>query len=148
MNDQDGSDAMAHPIRHITAESFAKYGHVIEHDGRPGEGFQVVLSEWEGVGWRIAVNRITDTAAAKLARHPNSMESFEPVEGVTLLIVAATDAPQDIEVFLLDRPVCLFKDIWHATICLSEHSVVKITENLEVDSVERRLDRPIEVTAG
>lgn len=139
---------MRKPIRTITAESFARYGTVIAYDPDGPEGFQVVLRESEPVGWRIAANRITARAIAKLARHEGSRESFEPVSGVTVLCVAEAASPDDWELFLLDRPVCLFRNVWHATACLSDGSVVKICENLEVDSADHELPAPIEITAG
>lgn len=118
----------------ITSESFSQYGYIIEYDEKKQGSFQIVLREEGMVGWRIAVSRITARNVSKLGRHPNSMESFEPVEGVTLLCAAPAESPEDFEVFLLDKPVCLHKNIWHAVFCLSEYSIVKITENLEVES--------------
>jgi len=136
---------MARQIKNITSQTFGRYGFIIEHDGAGEENFQVVLSEQGAVGWRIAVNRIENKTVGKLARHPSSMESFEPVAGVTLLCVAEPDSPQDCEVFLLDRPVCLRKNTWHATMCLSAYSIVKICENAEVGSEDHELERDLQV---
>ena len=133
---------MSRPIRNLTRESFARYGILIEHDPAGSPGFQIVLAEEEAVGWRLAVNHVTDRTSGKVARHPNSMESFEPVWGVTLLIVA-DENPEQYEVFLLDKPVCLKRNIWHAVICLSESSMVKIAENLEVDSEDHPFGREV-----
>ncbi len=133
---------MSRPLRTITRESFARYGTIIERDPGGPEGFQVVLWETEPVGWRIAVNEITNGKVEKLARHAGSRESFEPVAGVVLIYLAVED-PAACEVFLLDRPVCLFKNIWHATSCVSERAVVKITENLEVGCEEHVLAGPL-----
>jgi ureidoglycolate hydrolase len=133
---------MSRPLRTITRESFEPYGTIIERDSAGPTGFQVILSETEAVGWRIAVNEITNRTVEKFARHPGSRESFEPLAGVALLYLAVDD-PEQAEVFLLDRPVCLHKNVWHATSCLSESATVKITENLRVDSEEHPLARPI-----
>ena len=132
-------------IEIITAESFKPYGDVIAHDSRNANGFQVVLDEPREVGWRIAVSRIAAKSVDRIARHPNSRESFEPMEGVTLMCLAAPDRPADCRIFLLDKPVCLFKNVWHATLCLSETSLVKITENSVVDSEYFNLPAPLRV---
>lgn len=123
-------------IQKITPKSFEKYGRVIFHDLTKRENFQIVLNEFEKVGWRIAVSKITCKTIKKLTRHPNSMETFEPMEGVTVICVATADNPRDFELFLLDKPVCLYKNIWHATLSISEYSLVKICENAYVESKE------------
>ncbi len=121
-------------IKNISKETFSRYGHVIEYDSSKKENFQVILNEFDAVGWRIAVNKIDAKSVSRIARHPNTMESFEPVTGVTLIIVAPPENVDNFEVFLLDRPVCVNKNVWHATICLSEYSIVKICENVTVES--------------
>lgn len=123
-------------IQKITPKSFERYGHVIFHDHTKKESFQIVLNEFEEVGWRIAVSKITDKAIKILARHPNSMETFEPMEGVTVICVAPANNPMDYELFLLDKPVCLYKNIWHSTMSISEYSIVKICENAHVETEE------------
>ncbi len=136
---------MGKPIQQIKQDTFKPYGYIIEHDsGKPG-GFQVVLNESGKVGWRIAVSKITKNKVLGMGKHPDSMESFEPVAGVTILLVALPENPENFEVFLLDRPVCLFKNIWHATLTLSESSLVKITENLEVSSDNYQFDKEYQV---
>ncbi|MDZ5038549.1 hypothetical protein GNF66_15660 [Clostridium perfringens] len=34
----------------------------------------------------------------------------------------------------MDKPICLYKGIWHQVISLSDSASVKITENLDVTS--------------
>lgn len=63
-----------------------------------------------------------------------SLESFEPLQGITVLIVAAHDTPEEYEAFILDKPVCLYKGIWHQVLSLTDEAQVKIAENLEVVS--------------
>lgn len=138
---------MANEIKNITSEGFRKYGYVIAHDSNDSRSFQVVLTECAQVGWRIAVSRITDKTISVLGRHPNSMESFEPVTGTTIICVAEPEKPEDYEVFLLDKPVCLFKNTWHAVLCLSEYSCVKITENADVNSETHKLGKSIKLMA-
>ena len=136
---------MIKKIQNINHDTFRPYGYLIDHDAEKPEGFQVILKETGKVGWRIAVSKVTKNKVRTLGKHPNSMESFEPISGVTILLVALAETPENFEVFLLDRPVCLFSNIWHATISLSEYSLIKITENLEVDSDNYDFDQEFEV---
>ncbi len=64
--------------------------------------------------------------------HPDSYESFEPLKGIGILLTAKPESPEDYHAFLLDKPVCLKKGVWHQLIALTEEVQVKITENLEV----------------
>ncbi len=132
-------------IKPITPEAFEPYGWVIAHDPA-GERFQVVCGDPDpDGGWQIAVNRESRTAVEELARHPNTMESFEPLEGLACLIVARPDTPEVQEVFLLDRPVCLKKGVWHATVCIASLALIKITENGRVESEFHKLPAPLEI---
>lgn len=124
----------AKKIRFITREAFARYGTVIELKPQSQDGWEVVVKV-ENSGWRIAVLEFSRHTASMLENHPQSKESFEPLYGTALLIVAENNAPDSFEVFLLDKPVCLFEGIWHQVISLSQVSCVKITENLEVACV-------------
>ncbi len=58
---------------------------------------------------------------------------------MTLLCVSLPETPEEYDIFLLDKPVCILKNIWHATMTLSEYSLVKIYENSEVDAEEYEL---------
>lgn len=121
-------------IRFITAQAFAPYGTVLEFpESPPDPRFYVVVTE-SGAGWRLAVYRVKERECDKLECHPLSMESFEPMEGTGLLIVARHDTPEQHEIFLLDRPICLDKGVWHQMITLSGETIVKVAENLEVAS--------------
>ncbi len=136
---------MSTSIKHISQDTFQPYGYIIEHDETLPQGFQIIVTENAAVGWRLAVSKITRQRFTKISRHPNSMESFEPISGVTLLCVAPPDTPEQYEVFLLDKPVCLYKNIWHASLTLSEYSLVKICENRDVDSEEYELGGTLQV---
>ena len=120
-------------IMNITFETFEKYGKVL--DFTPGfEGkFEIVVREPDQP-WRLAVLTVKNRTSAFLENHPQSMESFEPVRGTTLLLVAENHCPDDFEVFLLDKPVCLYKGIWHDVIALSDDILIRISENLDVIS--------------
>ncbi|HHV98456.1 MAG TPA: hypothetical protein GXX36_02585 [Clostridiaceae bacterium] len=123
----------AKPIKVIQAGNFAKYGKVIELTSNHQDGFDIIVTS-ESPGWRIAVYEVQRRTTGFMENHPTSKESFEPLYGTALLILAENSNPEDFEVFLLDKPVCLNEGIWHQIITLSEVAAVKITENLEVNS--------------
>lgn len=121
-------------IKNITKDTFFPYGTVIEFSENPEDPrFEVVVTE-NNHPWRLAVLKVVEREFKKLECHKLSLESFEPLSGVGLLIVAKQENPADYEVFLLDKPVCLKKGIWHQMITLSKETIVKIAENLEVSS--------------
>jgi ureidoglycolate hydrolase len=114
----------------INKDSFAPYGLIIGLNPDATESFQVVLAEEDVPGWRIAVSNLTNKRTVKsLGLHPNTRESFEPLSGIAVIVVATKDEPDNIQAFLLDKPICLFKDTWHQLIALSETASVKIMEN-------------------
>lgn len=121
-------------IKLLSDPTFGQYGEIISYNEGNPAGFQIILSEPLATGWRIAVKKTTDRKLIELGRHPDSRESFEPVEGITLIAVALPETPEAVDIFLLDQPVCLYKNIWHNTFCLSEKSYLKITENNQVSS--------------
>lgn len=122
------------PILNITAESFAKYGKVLEFS-RDFEGvFEIVVKHPPADGWRLALLRHSQKTGRIMECHPKSLETFEPISGMLLMIVAPHEAPADFEVFLLDKPVCLHMGVWHQVISLAAESQVKIVENCEVAS--------------
>lgn len=121
-------------IKNITAENFERYGKVLEFSKDFEGHFEIMVRE-PAQPWRLAVLRVKNRVSTFLENHPDSMESFEPVRGTTLLIVAENNNPDDYEVFLLDKPVCLQKGIWHDVVALSDDIFIKITENIEVGCV-------------
>lgn len=134
-----------HPIEMITRESFAPYGEVIAFPPEDKTNFYVVASDGEKP-WRLAVFRYWNHSIKTIECHPTSMESFEPLSGTTLLLVAEHETPEDYHIFLLDKPIILHKGVWHQTLTLTDVSEVKITENLDVYSVYKDLEK--EITAG
>jgi ureidoglycolate hydrolase len=120
-------------INIITSDKFKQYGKIIELTPNHVDGFDVLITE-TGHGWRIAVFEVKRKTTGIMENHPLSMESFEPMFGTSLLIVAENCMPEAFEIFLLDKPVCLYAGVWHQIISLSDVSQVKITENLEVTS--------------
>ncbi len=130
------------PILNITADNFGKYGTVLEFS-KDFEGLFEIIVKHPDSGWRLALLRYSKKTGRIMECHPGSKESFEPLSGMLLLIVAEHDTPKDFEVFLLDKPVCLHAGVWHQVISLAAESQVKITENLEVESEYFELESDI-----
>lgn len=131
-------------IHVIQEENFSKYGTILAFPPDSDEAFHIVARE-EEQPWRIAVFRYENKEIQVLENHPTSMESFEPLQGITILVTAENKSPDKWEAFLLDKPVCLHKGIWHQVLSLTEKAQVKITENLEVSSEFYQLEEIIEV---
>ncbi len=131
-------------LEYITKEAFTPFGTVLEFPEGSGDGFWVVETE-EKEPWRIGLFRYSNRQIRRLECHPYSKESFEPYKGITVLLVAEHHAPEDCHAFILDKPVCLKKGIWHQVLSLTEKAEVKITENLEVTSEFYDYEEPVEV---
>lgn len=134
-------------LEYITEESFAPFGSVIEFPESVQDGFYIVETE-ENAPWRIAVYRYASRSVQRFECHPYSKESFEPLKGITVLLVAEHGTPQDYHAFVLDKPICLKKGVWHQVLSLTEEAQVKITENLEVASEFYDWKEPIQAGVG
>lgn len=130
-------------LQSIHQDSFEKYGVVLEFPEHVKEPFYIVVTE-EEQPWRLAVLRFQNKTIKRLECHPTSLETFEPLSGLTVLVVAEHDTPQAYEAFILDKPVCLHKGIWHEVLALTDEAQVKIAENLEVSSDFYELKKEIE----
>lgn len=135
-------------VKQITAKSFKKYGYVIEYPrqnsaSRSANLFRVVVREPRPLGWRIAYLVVRDRRLDRLEQHPASYESFEPVKGKSILFVTRSRDERKIEAFYLDRPVVLYKGVWHGIIRVGKASEVKITENARVKCVYWNLARKL-----
>ena len=134
-------------IENITTETFAPFGYVLEFTPEMTEPFHIIVRE-DKEPWRLALLRLDWQCIKRLENHPLSMESFEPLEGVSVLFVSENNSPNKIRAFLLDKPICLFKGVWHEILALSSNAKVKITENLEVTTEYYNLEKPLQVFAG
>jgi len=136
-------------IRNLEPEAFAPYGEILEPGARPPQGedkdwrFYVLIEE-PGAPWRIGYYVPQIRALGRLERHPTSMETFEPVVGVSVIVVAKDD-PESPQAFLLDRPVILHKGTWHGILSLSSRVEIKITENLQVTGEHHYFKQPLEI---
>jgi len=131
-------------LKTITKESFAPYGTVIKFPEDFTGNFLILETEQEQP-WRLAVFRYDNHEIEVLEHHPTSKESFEPLSGITVLLVARNGTPENWEAFLLEQPVSLEKGIWHQVLALTEEASVKITENLDVESVFYKMEVPVKV---
>lgn len=127
-------------LKYLSKENFAKYGYILDFSSQNNEGWEILFKE-KSSGFRIAIFEIDRKQTKRVERHPDSMETFEPISGISLILLSDKD-PDDFEVFLLDKPICLKKGIWHDVISISEKSKFKIVENDEVICEYHDFDRP------
>lgn len=139
-------------IQHLTKDSIKKYGSILDFEpiqrdvcSDSGSHFRVVAKSPESTGWRIGKYIGRDYKTSKLECHPNTYESFEPISGTGVLLLAEYDTPDNIEAFLLDKPVIVRKNIWHWILTLSEEFHAKVTENLDVETEFHELTMPMGV---
>lgn len=134
-------------IKTITQESFKEYGTIIDFPEDFTEPFYIAETE-KDAPWRLAVYRYKNKTIKRLECHPTSKESFEPLKGTSIILLSHHERPEEYEAFLLDRPVCLKKGVWHEVLALSEEAQVKITENLEVETNFHELSEEVTTQIG
>lgn len=134
-------------IESITRETFAPFGTVIEFSP-DFDGIYEILETEDEKPWILAVFRYTNKTIQRIENHPTSMETFEPLSGVTVLLVAEHETPENYKAFVLDKPVCLKKGVWHQVLSLTPSAEVKITENKDVYSEFYDLPEEIQVQIG
>lgn len=121
-------------LKSIHQKDFERFGKVLEFTKADGnENFEIIMTE-DKEPWRLAVFKYCNKSVKRMECHPASLESFEPLAGITVLIVAEHENPEAYEAFILDKPVCLYKGVWHQVLSLTDEAQVKIAENLEVTS--------------
>jgi ureidoglycolate hydrolase len=121
-------------IKNITPDTFSNYGTVLMHTHNIQDNGYEKIAVMHSRGWIWALMTIQNKKIETLERHPNTRESFEPLNGVTLIVVASSDTPNDMSCFLLDTPVLLHADVWHQVLCLSQSASFKIVENKDVET--------------
>ncbi|MEI6845507.1 MAG: ureidoglycolate lyase [Candidatus Firestonebacteria bacterium] len=134
-------------IKFPTKENFKKYGKIIEgtRKTKGGKGTQYeVLTNSRSEGWLLAYLIVRNRVSKCIEQHPTSRESFEPVKGVCLLIVAPAKFPKKTETFVLDKPIVLHEGIWHDVVALSKEAEVKIAENNSVPTRKIYFKKPVE----
>lgn len=131
----------------ITPEDFSPYGTIITLPQNSEEDWYIVDGDSQNP-WRIAVFRFRNKEIIQLECHRDSKESFEPLSGVTVLLVASPQAPHQWKAFVLDKSVCLKKGVWHQVLSLTSDAQVKITENNEVSTEFYNLEKTVKVVVG
>ena len=96
------------PIKYLTHENFEKYGRILmpneEDMKRYTQGRFYILEKAESKGWRMAYLEDSSRERVFLSNHPNTKETFEPLDGMAVLVVAPPKEPEAIEAFILDKP--------------------------------------------
>jgi len=124
-------------IQPLTAEHFKHYGKIIEYPRKETRGttrnlWRIVHTASQRKGWRVAYLVLRDKTIGRMECHPDSDETFEPVQGRALFFVAREKDVNSIECFHLDRPVVLYRGIWHGLIAVTPETEIKIIENSTV----------------
>ena len=83
------------PIKNITPEAFEPYGVVLAHRDQDGGYEKLVIVNSKGWIWALlSMTRDQNPSIESLEQHPHSKESFEPVSGMVVLVVAPPDDPE------------------------------------------------------
>ncbi len=121
-------------VKEITRQSFKKYGVVIEYPNSDKKGktrnlWRIVHRSASQKGWRIAYLILRDKSLGCLQCHSNTDETFEPIRGKAVLFLSDHKDFNYIEAFWLDKPIVVYKGIWHGVISVNEEVHMKIFEN-------------------
>lgn len=130
-------------IHALTHKAIEAYGTIIDarcvKDSGKGNDFGILLKE-RSRGWRIGYLIVRDKTIKRLESHPDSLETFEPTKGKLVIAFASHDTPDNVKVFLLDKPVVVKKGVWHEVATLVKRSEVKIFENSELKTEYHNLN--------
>jgi ureidoglycolate hydrolase len=126
----------------LTVDAFAPYGRVLERNPS-GEAFQALFADSSATcGWRVAILEVPPGEIKRVHRHPDSEECFSPLKGKPCIAVARPEAPENIQYFFLDQPVCIHREVWHEVFSQnSEPAQVFIAENAEISGEEHFLNQ-------
>jgi len=119
--------------------NFRSFGKIIGYPHKSSKGkvrnlWCIVHVEPARVGWRVAYLVLRDRTLGQMGCHPHSDETFEPVKGRSLLFVSLKKDLKGIKCFYLDKPLIVYKGVWHNLITLDPETEIKITENNHVAS--------------
>ncbi len=135
-------------IEFVDRENFLRYGETVEvarpDPGRAqrGEDEYRTLARVNSNGWKIAMHCVR-------ARWTDSLYAYDgrrlltPQGGALLLCVAPPDRPQNVQVFVLDRPIALNAGIPHALLTLSAECWVQVCEDFETRSQPHKLRKAL-----
>jgi ureidoglycolate hydrolase len=115
----------------------------VKDDGKKN-CFGILLRE-PAKGWRIGYLIVRERTIKRLECHPDSLETFEPVSGRSIIALASHKNPNAPKVFFLDKPVVVKKGVWHDVAAISKRAEIKIFENIEVKTNHHPLKTEISV---
>lgn len=126
-------------IENLESKKFRKFGRVIEYPGYARKGkkrnlWKIIHTSETQEGWRIAYLVLRDKSISRLQCHPNTDETFEPLQGGKAVLFASTQKDlSKIQAFWLDRPVVIYQGVWHGIIAPGDEAHLKIFENNHVE---------------
>jgi len=132
-------------IKTLTPKNFKKYGRIllpIEEENKRIQEHSVaymVLEKAISKGWLMSYFSVSKRFTDAMENHPNTKETFEPLSGASIIVLAHGPTPENPEAFLLDKPVVLYEGVWHDVLALSENATMRINENTEVQDVRQKL---------
>ncbi len=129
----------------LTKKNFENYGTLLQHGVHQQPNGYEKIAVMPSNGWIWALMTINNKSIEQLECHPNTRESFEPLTGTTVIVVALYNEPNSYQAFLLDVPILLNKGIWHQVMCISESASFKIVENNEVATEFYTLQSPLKL---
>ncbi len=132
-------------IKPLTPKNLAKYGRILfptEEENKTVEDptvAYIILEKAVSKGWLMSHYTVSKRFTDMMENHPNTKETFEPLCGASIIVLAHGPTPNNPEAFLLDKPVVLYEGVWHDVLALSEKATMRINENTEVQSVRQKL---------
>ncbi len=134
-------------VNRLTHKSMKPYGFIIDarcvRDNGRGNRFGILLKE-KSDGWRIGYLIVRDKKIGRIEYH-DTLETFEPVSGRSVIALARHKSPESLKLFLLDKPIVLKKGIWHEVAAVSKRCEIKICENIDVHGEYYYLDDAIAI---
>ncbi len=139
---------MSENIKNLSPATFKDYGSLIEYPDVQAKGknrnlWKVLYRSDDDVGWRIAYLVLRDKSIGRLECHPDTDETFEPIKGKAVIFVSRTREICTLQAFWLDRPIIVFRGIWHGIVTVARETHIKICENKNVSSSITRLPRRV-----
>jgi len=83
-------------IQTLSKKAFKKFGAIIEQPDKK-KIFSVLTGDKEARGWRIGYLVYFPEPVKSLEKHPESMETFEPVSGTSIMLLAGKKTPHKVE---------------------------------------------------
>ncbi|KXA90254.1 hypothetical protein AKJ57_04310 [candidate division MSBL1 archaeon SCGC-AAA259A05] len=132
-------------LQNLDSEKFEPYGRLLlpPMEEKKERTFFRVLTSVPDSGWRLGYLKMSSREITSIERHKTSKESFVPISGMIVLIVAQPDKPVELEAFILNKPVIMNEGIWHRLLSLTQSSEIEISENHEINTEKIPLKEPL-----